>query len=163
MLSEHQVIEKILEKTGITVRPRTLERFAAAGLIGKPVMIGVSQDKTFWPDDTPRRFANAARKMAQSDQFKTTLVHRRFERDGDNIKMYSTYDHGDVFRRNYEQRMSGDRYIDQGKDFMRVASIPIAYLASLTPEQRHELETSPKALIKLLQDNPQFRTSTASL
>lgn len=101
--------------------------------------------------------------MLKPEPFKSPLVHRHFERDGDTIKMYSTYDHSDIFRRNYEQRMSGERYIDHGRDFMRIASIPMAYLASLTDEQRHELETNPKALMKLLQENPYFRTSTASL
>jgi hypothetical protein len=163
MLSEKQVIEMISEKTGLNVRPRTLEKFAAAGLIGKPVLIGISDDKTFWPDDTPLKFANAAKKMAQSEKFKSTLVHRRFERDGNKITMYSTYDHSDIYRQAYEMRMSGERYSDKEKDLMPTCLIPIPLLASMTPEQRYELDNNKKARRKFLEEHPLLRTSTARI
>lgn len=92
------------------------------------------------------------------------LVKRHFEREGENIKMFSTYDHSDVMRQNYLSRMSGDKgYVDQGKDFMKVASIPIAFIASLTNEQKMELDNEPRALIKLLAEHPEWRSNTVRL
>lgn len=161
MLSENQVLEQIVEKSGITVRPRTLERFAAAGLIGKPVLI--SNEKNFWPDNTVSRFIKAARKMAQSSMFKSHLIHRRFEREGDNITMYSTYDFSDIYRANYLDRMNGERYTDKEKDFAKIWRCPIPMWVNWTPEQRYEYDTNTKALRKLLQERPELRTSTASI
>jgi hypothetical protein len=90
------------------------------------------------------------------------LKKRWFERNGDEIKMFSQHDHSDVWKANYQDRMSGDKgYIDKEKDFMRVGRIPIAMWASLSNEQKHELETSPQALMKLLKNNPTFVTTTA--
>jgi hypothetical protein len=92
------------------------------------------------------------------------LKRRWFERDKDQIKMFSQHDHSDVLSGNYTDRMSGDKgYIDQGEDLMRVARIPIAFLASLTNEQKLELEHEPGALMKLLDQHPEFRTNTARL
>jgi len=91
------------------------------------------------------------------------LVNRKLVSDGDKLTLTTVYNHEDIFKKNYEDRMTGERYIDNGHDFMKVCRIPIPFLASLTPEQRHELEVNPKALIRLLEEHPEFRTSTASL
>jgi len=91
------------------------------------------------------------------------LVRRILSHTGDELKLVTVYDHSDILERNYEDRMSGERYIDKGHDFMKVCRIPVAFLASLTPEQRHELQVNPKALVRMLEKHPEFRTSTASL
>ena len=92
------------------------------------------------------------------------LVKRVIEREGDTIKMFSTYDHSDVLEQNYKERMSGDDgYIDMGKDFMKVGSIPIAFFASLSAEQKDELESNPQKLLQMLKEHPEFRTNTKRL
>ncbi|MEM5794751.1 MAG: hypothetical protein AAGU23_00540 [Bacillota bacterium] len=92
------------------------------------------------------------------------LLHRKFERNGDQIKMISTYDHSEIYRQNLADRMTGDKgYIDQGKDLMRVARIPIETLAAMSEDERHELLNSPQGLVKFLQKNPQCKASAANL
>ena len=89
------------------------------------------------------------------------LTKRWFEREDGKIKMYSQYDSTDLLSDNYKARMSGDDgYIDEGKDFMKVASIPIEFFAHLTNEQKLELENEPQALMKILREHPEFRTNT---
>jgi len=90
------------------------------------------------------------------------LKKRWFEHDDNgNIKMFSQYDNTDLLEDNYKQRMSGDDgYIDEGKDFMKVARIPIEFIANLSNEQKTELEHEPKALLRILKEHPEFRTNS---
>ncbi|MBP2651367.1 MAG: hypothetical protein H6Q74_2192 [Firmicutes bacterium] len=89
------------------------------------------------------------------------LIKQIFDSRGDTIKMVSVYDHSDIFRRNYEQRMGRERYLDKGHDFMRVARIPLAMWAHMSAEEKYELQTNPKAFMKFLQANSHLRTSMA--
>ena len=89
------------------------------------------------------------------------LTKRWIEKDNGNIKMFSQYDSTDLLNDNYKARMSGDDgYIDEGKDFMKVASIPIEFFANLTNAQKLELDSEPQALMRILREHPEFRTNT---